>query len=222
MSVPVKKALLVIPLLVGLVFASTPAKAQIGFATGYAANIASDPGFSSSAQNSFDPSGSFSFGMFYDFRFGAVTLRPGIFIRQSDFDWELDGINPNLNPLKSSLRVAEFPIDLLYHFRSSSFSPYVVVGPSFNFLHTDQPDMRQILDNPKGSTNFASFTIGAGLEVRPPGWGIILLPEIRYGFALSGFLEEDYIVRTVSYAANDAQRLSNLVVRLGITLPSFN
>jgi hypothetical protein len=183
--------------------------------------MANEPGFSSAAQNSFEPTGGFNFGLFYDFRFGAVTLRPGLFIRQADFDWELEGINPNLNPLQSSVRVAEFPIDLLYHFRGPTMSPYIVVGPSFSFLHTDQPDLRQSLDNPKGSTSYPSLTLGAGLEFQPPGWGIILLPEIRYSFALDGFLEEDYIVRTVSYSADASQRMSSLVVRLGITLPSF-
>ncbi len=221
MMTSVRKACRIIPLLIGLSVLTAPlAQAQIGFAAGYSANVANSPSFSGS-QNSFEPAGGVNFGMFYDFRFGNFTIRPGVFIRQADFDWELDGINPNLNPLQSSVRVAEFPIDLIYRIQTQSLSPYLVVGPSFNFLHTDQPDLRQILDNPTGSTNYASFTVGAGLEIQPQGWGVILLPEIRYGMALSGFTEESYIVRTVSYSADSAQKLSSLVVRLGITLPNY-
>ncbi|MEZ4699069.1 MAG: outer membrane beta-barrel protein [Rhodothermales bacterium] len=203
-----------------LVLLTLPAKAQIGFAGGYALNMANSPSFTSSASNSFEPSGGFNLGMFYDFRFGKVTFRPGAFVRQADFDWEIEGLSAALNPLKSSIRVAEFPLDFLIHFRMETLSPYVVLGPSFNFLHTDQPDLRQTLDNPKGSTSFASFNIGAGLEFQPEGWGLVFFPEIRYGLALSGFMDEDYIVRTIAFSS-DQQRISNLVLRLGISLPSY-
>ncbi len=220
MTTSVTKGAFGISLLLLLLFSAAPASAQIGFAGGYALNMANSPSFTSSASNTFETSGGFNFGMFYDFRFGRVSLRPGVFIRQADFDWTLSGINPNLNPLQSSVRVAEFPIDLLFHFRGPSFSPYVVIGPSFSFLHTDQPDLRQTLDNPEGSTAFPSLTLGAGLEVAPEGWGVVLFPEIRYGLALGGFMEEDYIVRTVQYNS-DQQRMSSLVIRLAISLPSL-
>ncbi len=199
---------------------SLPARGQIGLVGGYALNMANEPSFSSASSNTFEPSGGFNLGMFYDFRFSLVTFRPGIFIRQADFDWEIEGISEALNPLQSSIRVAEFPLDFLIHFRSETISPYVVVGPSFSFIHTDQPDLRQTLDNPQGSTSFASLNVGAGLEFAPKGWGLVFFPEIRYGYALSGFMDEEYIVRTVDFAS-DQQRLSNLVVRLGISLPSF-
>ncbi len=223
MRTSVKKICSIIPLLVGLALLTVPAaKAQIGFAGGFSANLASDPGFSSTNKTTFDAKASFNLGMFYNFRIGAITLRPGIFISQADFDWELEGIsNPLLSPVQNSIRMASFPIDLLYHFNAESISPYIVLGPSFNFVHTDQPDLRQTFDKPEGSTNFASFTIGAGVEIQPEGWGVILLPEIRYGLALSGFLKEDYIVRTVSYASDSAVKMNSFVVRLGVTLPPY-
>ena len=224
MRTSVKQFCCIIPLVAGLALISAPAaKAQIGFAGGFSANLASEPSFTSTNKTTFDAKGSFNFGMFYNFRIGAITLRPGLFISQADFDWELEGIsNPLLSPVQNSIRMASFPIDLLYHFNAGSISPYIVLGPSFNFIHTDQPDLRQTFDKPKGSTNFASFTLGAGLEIQPDGWGVILLPEVRYGIALSGFLKEDYIVRTVSYASDSAVKMSTFVVRLGITLPPYN
>ena len=200
---------------------ATSAKAQIGFVAGYGANLLSSPSFSSSASGEFETEGSLNLGVFYDFRLGRVTVRPGLFIRQVNFDWKLSGLEAPFNPISEDLRVAEFPIDFLIHFPTQSVDPYLVVGPSFNFVHTDQPDLRQSLDREQGSTNFTSFTIGAGLQLAPDGWGIVLFPEIRYSLALSGFLSEEYIVRTVTYSTDSAEKISNLSFRIAISLPSY-
>ena len=217
----VKRALLIVPLILGLILFATPAKAQIGFVTGYGANLFSGPSFTSAESAEFESNGSFNLGMFYDFRFSRVTFRPGIFIRQVDFDWKLSGLDPAFFPLSEDLRVAEFPLDFLIHFPTPKVDPYVVLGPSFNFVHTDQPDLRQSLDREKGSTSFTSFTLGAGIELAPQGWGVLFFPEIRYSLALSGFLSEDYTVRTINYAADSSEKLSSLTFRLGISLPSY-
>ena len=214
MAATVQKGLFVIPLFFGLALASQPAQAQIGFAAGYGIHVLNKPDFSSTATNTFDSPGGINVGMFYDFRFNNVTFRPGIFFRQGDFDWELDGVS--FSPLQSTIRLAEFPIDFLYHFRTPSISPYVAIGPSFNFLHTSQPDLRQNLDMPEGTTFFMGIDLGVGLEFSPAGMGLILFPEIRYNYALSGFIKEEYIVRTVPFAS-DAQRISSLTFRLGIS-----
>ena len=181
-------------------------------------HLLGSPSFSSTAQNTLESSGGFNVGLFYDFRFGSVTLRPGIALRQADFDWESSSWKPEENPISSSFRVAEVPVDVLYHFRMPSMSPYVVVGPSFNFLHTDQQDLRISLDNPKGTTQYMGFTLGAGIELRT--MGLVLFPELRYSHALSGFMKEEYIVRAVSFAS-DAHSFNTLTLRLGISLPSF-
>lgn len=219
MAASVQKGFLIIPLFIGLALVSSPAQAQIGFAGGYGLHVLNSPSFSSSAQNTLESTGGINLGFFYDFRFGRVTLRPGLFFRQGNFDWTSSNWKAEENPIESTLRIAEIPIDVLIHFRRPSVSPYVVVGPSFNFLHTDQQDVRISLDNPKGSTSFMGITLGAGVEIST--LGLILFPEIRYSHALSGFLKQEYIVRTVSFASDSAQRLSSLTFRLGISVPSF-
>ena len=219
MASTVKRVTLLIPLV--LLFTALPSKAQIGFVAGYGADLFSSPGFSGSNSSEFESSGSFNAGLFYDFRLGRVTVRPGLFIRQVNFDWTLSQLDAPFNPISEDLRVAEFPIDFLIHFPMESINPYVVLGPSFNFLHTDQPDLRQSLDRERGSTSFTSFTIGAGLEVAPEGWGVVLFPEIRYGLALNGFMSEEYIVRTATYSADNSERISSLTFRVALSLPSY-
>ena len=221
MHAAVKKVFCMITVIAALVLNTTPTNAQIGFVGGYGINMFSGPSFSGSANAEFESNGSFNLGLFYDFRFSRVTFRPGIFIRQVNFDWRLSGLEAAFNPISEDLRIAEFPLDFLIHFPTLTINPYLVIGPSFNFLHTDQPDLRQSLDREKGSTSFASLTLGAGLQFSPPGWGVVLFPELRYSLAMSGFLNEDYIVRTVSYAADSSEKISTLTFRVAISLPSY-
>ncbi len=219
MASSVLRSFVLISLFVFLTGVSSTAQAQIGFAAGYGLPVLSSPSFSSSAQNTFEGTGGINVGMFYDFRFGKVDLRPGLFFRQGNFEWMSPSWKPEENPIPSTLRVAEIPIDVLYHIRMASFSPYVVAGPVFSFLHTDQQDVRISLDNPTGSTSFMGITLGAGIELN--ALGLLLFPEIRYTHALSAFLKQDYIVRSVPFATESGQRLSSLTVRLGIALSSY-
>lgn len=217
-----KKGILIIPLLLGIALAASPARAQLGVAAGYGLNLLNEPSFSSSAQNTFEGTGGFSGGLFYGVPLGRVTLRPGVFLQQSSFDWTFDQVVfSQFSPLETVVRTVEIPLDVLFHFPLARISPYVIAGPAFNFLHTDQPDLRQALDNDEGSTNFPSVNVGAGIEVRAPGLGLRLLPEIRYSHALSGFLEEEYIVRTEQFTADGSPRFSSLTFRLGISFLSI-
>lgn len=216
----VKKAVLsIIPLFVAAALAAAPAQAQLGVAAGYGFNVLNQPGFSSSAQNTFKSPGGVNVSLFYDFPIGPVALRPGLSIRQSSFEWDLEEVS--FSPIESSIRVAEIPIDLRYNFPRAWISPYVLAGPGFNFVHTNRPELRQVMDSPKGTTYFPSINIGAGVEIPFVRLGLKLLPELRYGHALSGFLQEEYIVRTVPFESDSAQRMSNLTFRLGISFLSI-
>ena len=52
--------------------------------------------------------------------------------------------------------------------------------------------------------------------------GLALEPELRYSQALGGFMEEDHIVRTISYNGDKERSLSTLTVRLAISFAGFN
>lgn len=66
-----------------------------------------------------------------------------------------------------------------------------------------------------------SVNVGVGLELPVPSLGLSLQPELRYGQAMSGFVEESYTVRTVEYDADDSLSINNLSFRLGISLLSI-
>ena len=214
-----KKSVLFLILLTGSVLAVSPARAQLGAAVGYGLNMLNEPSFSSSASNTFEGSGGLSVGLFYSVRFGRLEVRPGLFLQQTSMDWTLDEVE--FSPLETVVRTASIPLDVLFYFPLQQFSPYVVAGPALNFLHTDQPDLRQVLNRSKGSTRFASLNLGVGIEVQSPRLGLRLLPEIRYSYALSGFLQEEYIIRTVPFAADGSPHFSSLTFRLGISFLSI-
>lgn len=214
MSTLVKKAIFtVIPLLFATVLFVSPAQAQMGFSAGYGFNILNQPSFEG-ATNEFDGNGGFNVGLFYNFPMGRVALQPGLSLRQSSLDWQLDEVN--FSPLQGQIRVVEIPVDVRYRFPGEAFTPYVAAGPGFNFVHTAQHDMRLALDRPQGTTYFTSVNLGAGVEVPLEGLGMMLLPELRYSQALSGFLRESYMIRTVPFEADSSVRMSSLTLRLGI------
>lgn len=222
MSALVRKGFIVaISLFIGLALAPSPARAQIGVAAGYGFNIMSQPNFSSSAQNTFKSPGGISFGIFYNFPFGdRIALRPGVFIQQSSFAWHIDGLEV-FSPIESTMRVASIPIDIRYRFPGARYTPYVLAGPRFNFFHTDRPELHQATDSPQGSTSFMGINIGAGVEIKLYALGLTLQPELRYSHALSGFLKEDYIVRTVPFDTDGKLSLNNLTFRVGISFLSI-
>lgn len=221
MSALIKKGIFAVSLFLGMVMVASPARAQLGAAAGYNLDMFNSPNFSSSATNSFESGGSFSVGIYYSFPLGErLALRPGLFVQQSSFEWHIEGNEP-WGAIQDDLRVASIPIDVRYRLPMDQFIPYVLAGPGFNLVHTDQPDLRHVLSGQQsGSTHFTSLNVGAGIEIPVAALGLSLQPEIRYGHALGGFLQEDYIVRTVEYATDSSQRLNNLSFRLGISFLS--
>lgn len=216
-----KVSILVVSAFVVLALTGSPAQAQLGVAGGYNLDMISNPSFSSSAANSLESTGGFNFGLYYNFPLGdRLSIRPGVYLQQSGFEWQLDEVE--FSPLEEDLRVLRVPIDVQYRFPMESMTPYVVAGPGFNFVQTNQQDLRLVLSGQQeGSTSFLGINLGAGLEIPVQGLGLSLQPEIRYGQALSGFVQESYVIRTVEYEADDSVSINNLSFRLGISFLSI-
>jgi opacity protein-like surface antigen len=216
-----KISALVVSLALGLALAGSPAQAQIGVAGGYNLDLINNPSFSGSATNSLESTGGFNVGLFYNFPLGdRLSIRPGVFWQQSQFEWQLDGVG--FSPLEEDLRVVRIPFDVRYRFPMEGMTPYVTVGPGINFVQTNQHDLRLVLSRQEeGSTTFVGINLGAGVEIPVSSLGLSLQPEVRYGQALSGFVEESYTIRTVEYEADDSVSINNLSFRLGISLLSI-
>lgn len=223
-----KVSLLALSLVLGLALAATPAQAQLGTSAGYDVNIFNDPGFSGSASNSFESTGGFEFGLFYNFPLGErLAVRPGVFVQQSSFEWHLESeeraqMVDLFSPIEGKFRVAKIPIDVRYRFTMDSMTPYVLAGPSFNFVHTDHHDLRMTLDGKQtGNTMFMGANLGVGIEIPVSGLGLSLQPELRYSHALSGFHKEDYVVRAIEFDSDSSLSMSSLSFRLGLSFLSI-
>lgn len=223
-----KISLLALSLAIGLVLAASPAQAQFGAAGGYELNVLNSPDFSSPASNSFETTGGFSFGIFYNFPIGErFAVRPGLFVQESSFDWHLDSDNREqmvelFSPLKGEFRVAKIPLDVRYRFPMDEITAYALVGPGFNFVHTAHHDLRLALDGKQeGNTVYMGANLGGGVEIPISQLGLSLQPEVRYNQALSGFHKEEYTIRAIEYDADSSLSLSNLTFRLGISFLSI-
>ena len=218
---PVRTVTLAIaPVLLALFLMATPAKAQLGVSVGYGMNMMSNPSFSG-PESTVESTGGLNYGIFYNFPIGRIDIQPGVFIQQSSYEWHLDEVEL-FSPIESDFRVADIPIDIRYRFQGNLIKPFIVAGPEFNFVHTNRPEMRDILAKSAGSTHYYALNVGAGLKWDFPSLGLTLHPQLRYSQALGGFLEEDYVVRTVSYDGDGQLSMSNLTFRLGISFLTIN
>lgn len=194
------------------------ANAQLGIAAGYGLNVISQPSYSGQS-NDFSSPGALNVALFYNFPMGQLDIRPSIATQKNDFDWELDGVEI-FSPIKGDYRVAKIGIDLRYRFTPVGNTAYAIIGPEINFIAANRAELRQVLKYESGSTKYYGLNLGVGYRFEVSG--VAFEPELRYSQALGGFMNEDFIVRTVSYDGDDERGLSNLTLRLGISFASFN
>lgn len=199
---------------------SLGAHAQLGASVGYGLNVISQPDFSGPSNN-FESSGGLNAALFYNFPIGQLDIRPSMFVQKNDFSWELDEVEI-FSPLEGDFRVAGFAVDLRYRFAAAGNAPYVLVGPEVNYVAANRAELRTVLDYDRGSTRFSRINIGAGYRMELPSLGLALEPEVRYGHALAGFMEQDFIVHTIEYSGDAQRSLSNVLFRVGLTFLGFD
>lgn len=194
------------------------AHAQLGIAGGLGMNVISQPGYSGPG-NEFTTNAAFNVALFYNFPIGQFDIRPSVATQKNEFDWELDGVEI-FNPLKGDFRTAEIGLDLRYRFAPAGNTAYAFIGPEINFIAANRAELRTVLKYENGSTKYYGINLGVGYRMEVSG--VAFEPELRYSQALSGFMNEDFIVRTVSYDGDGTRSMSNLTLRLGISFAGFN
>ena len=192
--------------------------AQLGVAGGLGFNVISQPNYAGPS-NDFSTSAAFNAAIFYNFPIGQFDIRPTVSTQKNDFDWELDGVEI-FNPLKGDFRVAEIGIDFRYRFNPAGNTAFAFIGPEINFVAANRAELRTVLKYEDGSTQYYGLNLGVGYRIELSG--IALEPELRYSQALGGFMNEDFIVRTIAYDGDDERGLSNLTFRVGISFAGFN
>ena len=194
------------------------ANAQLGIAGGLGMNVISQPSYSGPS-NDFSTNAAFNMAIFYNFPAGQIDIRPSVSTQKNDFDWELDGVEI-FNPLKGDFRTAEIGVDIRYRFNPAGNTAYAFIGPELNFVAANRAELRQVLKYEGGSTKYYGLNLGVGYRIEMSG--IAFEPELRYSQALGGFMNEDFIVRTISYDGDGERGMSNLTLRLGISFAGFN
>jgi len=176
-----------------LAVAPTTLAAQIGVIGGY--NRDSFDRFSNEDFALAESTNGFNTGIFLDFEFGQIGIRPGITYRllKGAIIQQPDGQTANLE-------IVEIPIDVRVVAPLPFIKPYLLAGPTVIFPSSARPLADQALAGAR-----LGFGIGVGAE-----WdiGFRLWPEIRYGTSIGGIVEDD---------ETGGSRLDTFIARLGIS-----
>jgi hypothetical protein len=178
-----------------LMMAAFPAlaAAQIGIMGGY--NVDTFDGFSDDRFELVDDTSGFNTGIFLDFEFGRIGLRPAIvYHRLTDAVIE----DPESGP--ADIEIIEIPLHVRLSAPLPVATPYVLVGPTLMFPSSARPLVGDALAGTR-----VRWGIGLGVE-----WdlGFRLWPEIRYGRSIGGLVEGD---------TAKASQLSTFMVTIGVS-----
>lgn len=188
-----------------------PAQAQLGVAAGLNFDTFGDIE-ATDRQTTFENASGYHVGIFYDLAVGPLGIRPGVFFRNiSDVKFDVVGVALGREPA-FDLNLIEIPLDVRVRMPFPLVKPYALAAPVISFASTDD---REFKDNIKDMN--VSANIGVGLEIALP-IGPKLFPEIRYGFGLTRFMEEEVVIGGTTIRADDAQRMNTVMLRLGIAL----
>lgn len=187
------------------------AQAQFGVAVGLNFDSIGDVD-RGDTRATFDNATGYHVGVFYDLALGPVAVRPGLFLRRvQDIDLTA-GLPGTPDRDVFSLTMIEVPVDLRYRIPFPIVTPYALAGPVFGFASTDNDRLSDAFEDLT-----VSGSIGIGAEISLPGFSPTLFPEIRYAFGLSRFVKEEWTFGDTTITAEDSQRLSAIMLRLGIT-----
>lgn len=190
---------------VAAVLCAPSAHAQFGVVGGLNYNSVSDIEVGTN-DVSFDNTAGWHVGLWLDFPFGQLALRPEIrYMDAGDLyeEGDIEGVQDDFD-----LSLIEVPVHLRYRFPTPTIKPYVMAGPVVRFP-TDAGDE---LDDDLSDFSIAG-SIGGGLEfILGP---VRLFPEVAYTFGISN-LVDDFDVQDVNVETDDSQRLNGFLVRLGI------
>ena len=193
---------------------SMPAYAQLGF--GFGANFDHFGDIEGNREATLDNATGYHVGVFYDLGLGPLGLRPGVYYVDvgeatvefaEDFCSLDDGCNNVLD-----LTLIEVPIDIRVRAMTPIIKPYAVAGPVLRFADSDNEDIRESLNEFTVAGN-----IGAGLELNVPGFGLRVMPEIRYAFGVQSMVDDFEFLGSDFTAEGNDQRLNTWIVRLGVS-----
>lgn len=204
MSGSVSRIAVLVMLIAGGLAGTTPAQAQLGIGGGLNFNDLDDIDVGS-VEATFEGSTGYHIGAFYDMGLGPVNLRPGVFYyRIGRFDF------PESEDLE--LSAVEVPLDVRFQPGVLPvLRPYLLGAPVLSFARTGS-------GNSDASEDMSlTADLGVGAEFSLPGMDATLMPELRYGIAVTDYLSDSFEVGdTTIHPASGARRPSKVTLRLNV------
>lgn len=191
--------------------AAPAAHAQFGIAGGANFDRIGDIGDGDNDLN-FDNATGYHIGAFYDFAFGPVGVRPGVFYMDvGSFDAEGNfGIDGAPDTEDFDLSLIEVPIDLRYRIVTPLLKPYVTAGPVVRFV----ADSGDTFDDATNDFSVAG-NVGLGTDIGIPLSSLGFFVELRYSFGLSP-IAEDFEFGGADFTVDDDTNLNNFMLRAGV------
>lgn len=193
---------------------SHEARAQFGVSGGLNFNQLDDIR-TENARANFESATGYHVGVFYDAALGPIALRPGVMYRRvGEYRFpEVDGPDDIGLPDRASFDISqiEVPIDVRWRVLPLPLvTPYVLASPVLTFPRTEG----DVSDGVRSANLTAD--IGAGAEIRLPGMGLTLMPELRYGIGATSFLEEEFTIGDTTIRPLEQPRLNAVILRLNV------
>lgn len=189
------------------IIVSPEANGQVGIAAGLNFEKLGDIK-ATDRQATFDNSTGYHVGLFFDLGAGPVSLRPGIYYRDMGDVTLTDGLQSST----FDMSLIEVPFDIRVNvIPSPVVSPYLFGGPVVAFASSSDQDFNDAVRNLLLSAN-------AGVGVNVSLGSVTLSPELRFGFTVNRWLEEDRMITvgSATIVADDIERQSAVMLRLGI------
>lgn len=185
------------------------ARAQLGVAGGLNFESADDLG-NGGAEATLESRTGYHFGLVYDIDAGAVSFRPGVIYRKvGTYEFEVGGVDVETEAF--DLSAIEVPLDLRFRLMSTPYlSPYLLGGPMFTL-----PRGEDEFDDALRDLSF-SFNVGVGAEIGGGDGGLRLLPELRYEYGATKFIDDDFVIAGQEFSPQNEPRFSALSLRLHI------
>ena len=201
-----------------LALAPSTAHAQIGFAAGLNFDDAEGFGSAVTAEDdavgaTYDAATGYHVGIFFDMGLGPIAVRPGIYYRSiGKYETVGEVAGGGLEEESYDLSLIDVGLDLRYTLLPLPFvKPYLLGGPLFSFPQTDSETFDEVLSDVTVAAN-----VGIGVSISPPGFGLRVMPELRYAFGVSGFLSDEEIETDFATFRPDGERLNSLQLRLNV------
>lgn len=183
------------------------ASGQFGVAGGLNFESADDLG-NGGAEATLENRTGYHFGLVYDIDAGAISIRPGLIYRRvGTYEFEVGDVDVTTESF--DLSAIEAPLDVRFPVLSTPYlGPYVLAGP--------------MLTLPRGEDDFGeavnelsfSFNVGFGVRIGGDDGGLQFLPELRYEFGATKFIEDDFQIAGQEFSPQSEPRFSALSLRL--------